>query len=134
MKVLGVVSLTGAVVALADVAPHPDPVTMMYSLAVAVIGLAAMVFKNRRSIGHSAPEKVSNSDLMSYLEDFAFGPRGMSGRLDKLDEKIDTLTGKVDQAGLKIENHSVRLEHVERQCAEERLKHHTPHNAAGFGG
>jgi hypothetical protein len=129
--------LTGGVVLalLEGVTPAPpDATAMMYSLAVAVIGLAGLAFQNRRSITERPVEKVSNTTLLDKLEDFAYGPRGMFIRIDKIDEKIETLSGKIDTASLRIENHGARLDNVERQCSEERLRHHAPHNAAGFGG
>lgn len=104
LKAATAAGLTGGIVLVAAEGVQPDATTMMYSLAVAVIGLAGMVFKNRRSI--ASTDKTTNSELMSHLEDLAYGAKTMrdeagtfrseiGGRIDRLGVRIETLTGEI---------------------------------------
>jgi hypothetical protein len=77
----------GAILALAE-GVTPDPITMMYSLAVAVIGLAGLVFRQRRQVV-PVVDKITNSNLMAKLEDMAYGRGGMFERLDKHGARLD---------------------------------------------
>jgi hypothetical protein len=101
----------GIVLALAEGVP-PDAMTMMYSLSVAVIGLAALVFKQRRQVAPVA-DKITNSNLMSKLEDMAYGRGGMFERLDKVDDRIEQVSVKIDLAQIKLAEHGARINHLE---------------------
>jgi len=125
----------GVVYALLEGATPPpvDPTTMMYSLAVAVIALATLAIKNRRSIEERPIEKVSNSVLLSKLEDFVYGPTGVTNRIDKLADKVDTLSHEIgffrETTVGSLADHRARISGLEQRRGSD-----VPHNAAGFGG
>jgi len=127
LKAAGVVAASGAILSVgADVAEAhpPDSTLMMYSLAVAVIGLATLAIKNRRSINERPIEKISNAELMRKLEGFSAWPSAISNRLDKLSDKVDALISEIglfrEMTVRSIADHGARIAGIEARLEERR--------------